>query len=144
MKIKSLMAALGMLAVSVGLASAQETFTIRVGSILDPQHPLIVGARRMAQVAEAESKGRLKINIFPSSQLGAQREIWQNVQAGVIDGVLDASANLANFVPQFSVLDLPYLVRDEASAFKLLDSKVVQDELLAQCLELAGVSLPDA
>jgi TRAP-type transport system periplasmic protein len=132
MKMRSLIAALGLLAASVGVASAQETFTLKVGSILDPQHPLVIGARRMAEVAEAESKGRLKINVFPSSQLGAQREIWQNVQAGVIDGVLDASANLANFVPQFSVLDLPYLVRDEASAFKLLDSKVVQDELLAK------------
>jgi tripartite ATP-independent transporter DctP family solute receptor len=112
--------------------SAQDTFTLRIGSALDSQHPIVLGARRMAEVAESESKGRLKINIFPSSQLGSQREMWQNVQAGIIDGVIDASANLVNFVPPFGVLDLPYLVQDEAAAFKLLDGPVAQEELVAR------------
>jgi tripartite ATP-independent transporter DctP family solute receptor len=111
-------------------AAAQETRTLRIGSALDPQHPIIVGARRMAEVVERESGGRLKVNIFPSSQLGAQREMWQNVQAGVIDGVIDPSASMVNFVPQFGVLDLPYLVGDEAAAFRLLDGPVVEELLV--------------
>src|SRR5215204_2677478 len=129
MKLKAAFTALALLASFAAPAPAQETFTLKVGSILDPQHPVIIGARRMAEVAEKESNGRLKITIFPSSQLGSQREIWQSVQAGVIDGVVDATANLANFVPQFSVLDLPYLVTSEEAAFKLLDGSVVQEEL---------------
>ncbi|WP_043829364.1 TRAP transporter substrate-binding protein [Muricoccus aerilatus] len=111
-------------------AGAQDVRTLRIGSALDPQHPILVGARRMAEVAEAESGGRLKINLFPSSQLGAQREMWQNVQAGVLDGIIDASASMVTFVPQFGVLDLPYLVADEAAAFRLLDGPVVEEELV--------------
>ncbi|WP_431284363.1 TRAP transporter substrate-binding protein [Humitalea sp. 24SJ18S-53] len=113
-------------------ARAQDARTLRIGSALDPQHPILVGARKMAEVAEAESGGRLKINLFPSSQLGSQREMWQNVQAGVLDGVIDATANMANFVPQFGVLDLPYLMPDEATAFRVLDGQVAQEELVGR------------
>ena len=113
------------------IARAQEARTLRIGSALDPQHPIVIGARHMAERLEALSGGQLKAAIFPSSQLGAQREMWQNVQAGVLDGVIDASANMVNFVRPFGVLDLPYLVQDSAAAFRLLDGPVAQAELVA-------------
>ena len=83
----------------------------------------------MAEVAERESKGRLKIALYPSSQLGGQREVLQNVQAGVVDGVLEATATLTNFVPQFGVIDLPYLAKDQDTAYRLFDSPVFEQEL---------------
>jgi TRAP-type transport system periplasmic protein len=112
-----------------GASSAQETYTLKIGCVLDPQHPILVGARHMAEVAEKESGGRLKINVYPSSQLGGQREVVQNVQAGVVDGVIDATATLTNFVPQLGVVDLPYLAKDAATAFRLFDSPVFEQEL---------------
>jgi tripartite ATP-independent transporter DctP family solute receptor len=124
-----LLASAGMLA-APATAGAQEARTLRIGSALDPQHPIIIGARRMAERLEVQSEGRLKAAIFPSSQLGSQREMWQNVQAGVLDGVIDASANMVNFVGQFGVLDLPYLVPDTAAAFRLLDGPVAEAELV--------------
>jgi TRAP-type transport system periplasmic protein len=112
-------------------ALAQE-FKFNIGTVLDPKHPVSVGMVRMAEVAEKQSGGKLKLEIFPSSQLGAQREMWQNVQAGLIGGIVDPTASLANFVPQFAVLDLPYLVENTDQAFKLLESPVVQKELTAR------------
>ena len=112
------------------VARAQEARTLRIGSALDPQHPIIIGARRMAERLEELSGGRLRAAIFPSSQLGAQREMWQNVQAGVLDGVIDASANMVNFVGAFGVLDLPYLVPDSAAAFRLPDGPAAEAELV--------------
>src|SRR4029453_16103953 len=97
--------ALVMLGATIGPASAQDVYTLKIGCVLDPQHPLLVGGRRMAEVAEKESGGRLKINLYPSSQLGGQREVLQNVQAGVVDGVLEATANLTTFFHQLRVSD---------------------------------------
>lgn len=128
------MKSLAWFALSLGLAaqgaSAQE-FKFNLGTVLDPKHPVSVGMFRMAEVAEKESGGKLKLEIFPSSQLGAQREMWQNVQAGLIAGIVDPTASLANFVPQFAVLDLPYLAQNPDQAFKLLDGPVVEKELTA-------------
>jgi tripartite ATP-independent transporter DctP family solute receptor len=114
---------------AVGPVSAKDTITLRIGCVLDPQHPMMVGARRMAEVAEKDSGGQLKINLYPSGQLGGQREVLQNVQAGVIDGVLEATAAVTSFVPQFGVIDLPYLVKDQTAAYRLFDSAVFKEQL---------------
>jgi len=129
------MKSLAWIAVSIGFAAqgawAQE-FKFNLGTVLDPKHPVSVGMFRMAEVAEKQSGGKLKLEIFPSSQLGAQREMWQNVQAGLIGGIVDPTASLANFVPQYAVLDLPYLVENPEQAFKLLEGPVVEKELTAR------------
>ncbi len=116
-------------------AAAQESRTLRIGSVLDPNSPVMTGAAAMARAVEQATGGHLKIALFPASQLGQQREMWQNVQAGLLDGIIDASASMVNFVPQFAVLDLPFLVPDRDSAFRLLDGPVVQQELVARAAE---------
>src|SRR5215831_6239383 len=113
-----------------GAAAAQDAQTLKIECVLDAQHPLLVGGRRMAEVVERESQGRLKIALYPSSQLGGQREVLQNVQAGVVDGVLEATATLTNFVPQLGAIDLPYLAKDQDTAFRLFDSPVFEQELV--------------
>src|SRR5262244_1096712 len=122
--------ALVILGTTIGSGSAQNVYTLKIGCVLDPQHPLLVGGRRMAEVAENESGSRLKINLYPSSQLGGQREVLQNVQAGVVDGVLEATATLTNFVPQLGAIDLPYLAKDQDTAYRLFDSPVFEQELV--------------
>ena len=51
------------------------------------------------------------------------------MQAGVVDGVLEATATLTNFVPQFGAIDLPYLAKDQDTAYRLFDSPVFEQEL---------------
>ncbi len=130
-----MLAAFAALLAIVPPATAQESRTLRIGSVLDPQSPVMTGAAAMARAVEQDTGGRLKIALFPASQLGAQREMWQNVQAGLLDGIIDASASMVNFVPQFAVLDLPFLVPDRDAAFRLLDGPVVQQELVARAAE---------
>lgn len=112
-------------------AWAQE-YKLNLGTVLDPAHPVSVGVRRMAEVAEKESGGKLKIEFFPSSQLGGQREMWQNMQAGIIGGIVDPTASLTSFVPPFAVLDLPYLVQTREQAYKMLEGPVVTAELTSK------------
>ena len=115
--------ALIMVAAFAGTASSQNVHSLKIACVLDAQHPVVIGARQMAEIAEKESGGRLKITVYPSSQLGGQREVLQNLQAGIVDGVID------NFVPQLAVVDLPYLAKDQAAAFRLFDSPVFEQEL---------------
>ncbi|MGQ0654834.1 MAG: TRAP transporter substrate-binding protein [Betaproteobacteria bacterium] len=127
---KKLAAALSFALVATG-AQAQE-FKFNLGVVLDATHPVTLGLRRMAEVAEKDSGGRLKLEIFPSSQLGQQREMWQNTQAGLIAGIVEPTAQMANYVKEFGVLDLPYLVQTSEQAYKLLDGPVVEKELTSK------------
>jgi len=128
-KVSGALVALAAAFAFAGAASAQDVQTLKIACVLDAQHPMLVGGRRMAEIVERESKGRLKIALYPSSQLGGQREVLQNVQAGIVDGVLEATATLTNFVPQLGAIDLPYLVKDQAAAYRLFDSPVFEQEL---------------
>jgi tripartite ATP-independent transporter DctP family solute receptor len=106
---------------------AQE-YTINIGHVLDPQHPLHIGGLKMAEAIAKASNGRVKMNIFPSSQLGDAREMIQNVQSGTIVGILDSTTKLVPFVPEFAALDMPYLVSPD-KAFALLETPVVRQEI---------------
>jgi tripartite ATP-independent transporter DctP family solute receptor len=122
--------------VMCGAAMAQQV-TLKIGHVLDPQHPVHLGALKMAEVAAQRSGGRIKIEVYPSSQLGSDREAIQNVQSGTIEGVVDATSKLVNFVPQYAALDLPYLVRNYDEAYRLLDGGVVS-KLMGEPAAAAG------
>jgi tripartite ATP-independent transporter DctP family solute receptor len=122
--------------VMCGAAMAQQV-TLKIGHVLDPQHPVHLGALKMAEVAAQRSGGRIKIEVYPSSQLGSDREAIQNVQSGAIEGVVDATSKLVNFVPQYAALDLPYLVRNYDEAYRLLDGAVVA-KLMGEPATAAG------
>ena len=111
--------------------------TLKIGHVLDPQHPVHLGALKMAEVAAQRSGGRIRIEVYPSSQLGSDREAIQNVQSGTIEGVVDATSKLVNFVPQYAALDLPYLVRNYDEAYRLLDGGVVS-KLMGEPAAAAG------
>jgi tripartite ATP-independent transporter DctP family solute receptor len=124
----------GLLGVGMALgataALAAEQYTLNIGHVLDPQHPVQVGGLRFAQVAAEKSGGRIKVNLYPSSQLGSDREALQNTQSGVIQGTIQASTSLVNFVPEYGSLDLPYLVKTQEDAYRFLDGPVVRAELI--------------
>jgi TRAP-type transport system periplasmic protein len=127
---KKLAAAVSFALAATG-AHAQE-FKFNIGVVLDATHPVTLGLKRMAEVAEKDSGGKIKLEIFPSSQLGQQREMWQNTQAGLIAGMVEPTAQVANYVKEFGVLDLPYLVQTQDQAYKLLDGPVVEKELTSR------------
>jgi tripartite ATP-independent transporter DctP family solute receptor len=123
--VRMLLGALVLLAAGPALA---QQYTFNIGHVLDPQHPLHIGGLKMAEAIGKASNGRIKMNIFPSSQLGDAREMIQNVQSGTIVGILDSTTKLVPFVPEFAALDMPYLVSPD-KAFALLDSAVVRQEI---------------
>jgi tripartite ATP-independent transporter DctP family solute receptor len=114
--------------VGVGPARAQE-YTLNISHVLDPSHPIHIGALKMAEVAAARSNGRIKMSIFPASQLGADREVIQNVQSGAIHGLIEATTKFVTFAPVYAALDLPYLVKTPDEAYALLDGPVVGNEI---------------
>ena len=116
------------LAFLAGGAAAQEV-SLNVGHVLDLKHPVHLAGLKASEDAAKRSNGRIKLNIFPASQLGSDREMLTNTQSGTIAGMIEATTKLVTFVPQYGVLDLPYLATSREQAFKVLDSAVVAEEL---------------
>lgn len=73
------------------------------------------------------SNGSIEIEIVGNGQLGGERDLVEGMQLGTIQMASTANMVLSNFDPRFSVLDLPYLITDYKTAYKVLDSSVIHD-----------------
>jgi tripartite ATP-independent transporter DctP family solute receptor len=82
------------------------------------------------RVAE-KSCGRMRIDIYPSEQLGSERECLELLQIGSLAMTKVSCSVIEGFVPEMGVLSLPYLFRDEAHRFRVLGGEIGRELLLA-------------
>ncbi len=103
------------------LASAAE-FTLKLGHIADPQNPYAQGAEKFAELVKEKTSGAVEIQVFPSSQLGNQRDLIEGLTFGTVDMTLTSTAVFGNFIPEMGAFDLPFIFRDVEHAYKALDT----------------------
>ncbi len=134
-------AALGLIASSSDAAPAgSPAIVLKLGHVVATGHPYHQGATEFARLVNERTGGRVRIDVFPAGQLGAgEREEIEALQLGGIDLVVSGTAVMANFLPDFAVMDLPFLFKDYQQADAVLDGPVGR-ELLAR-LDGAGLNL---
>ncbi len=121
MKFRTLLMTLACLLISASLCLAAP-ITMKLGHIAEPDNPYGMGADYFAKLVKERSKGSIDIQVFPSSQLGNQRDLVEGLIFGTIDMTLTGTAVMGNFVPEVSVFDLPFIFRDVQHAYKALDT----------------------
>ncbi|NYT24593.1 TRAP transporter substrate-binding protein DctP [Alcaligenaceae bacterium] len=89
------------------------------------------GASAFVKSLEADAPGKFRIEQFPNSALGGEREVLEGLQLGTIDLAVVSTGATVNFVPATGVFDIPFLFRDLQHARKVLDGDVGQ-RLLAE------------
>src|SRR4051812_940074 len=94
----------------VGAASAQEERTIRWGHLNNTDHPVSFGVQKFAEILLAKSGGKLKIREFASSQLGNELQQQSALRGGTQEMLSASTTSLATVVPEFGLLDFPFIV----------------------------------
>ncbi|MGB5820390.1 MAG: TRAP transporter substrate-binding protein [Saonia sp.] len=118
---------------------------LRLAHGLDINHPVHKAMVHLGEQLALESNGLLSVKIYPSGQLGAERECLELLQIGSLDITKVSGAVLENFVPEYRVLSMPYLFKDKAHAHRVYDSKVGEEFLLkGKSFRLRGLSFYDA
>ncbi|MFC2166844.1 TRAP transporter substrate-binding protein [Acidobacteriota bacterium] len=115
---------------SFSCSSEQRTTVLKLGHGLDPSHSVHKAMEFMAQQVGERSEGRTRIDIYPSEQLGSERECLELLQIGSLDMTKVSCSVLEGFVPAMSVLSLPYIFRDEEHRFQVLEGEVGKSLLL--------------
>ena len=118
--------------------STGEVITLRASSSTAPTHPYNVGLEKFAELVAERTNGQIKIDIFPSAQLGAERANIEDLQMGTLDIAVSSTGPLGNFVEDFLILDLPYLFSNYEHAHAVLDGEVGEG-LKAQLTDLGLV-----
>lgn len=110
-------------------AQAQDARSLKFGYILAPDSQLGAGASAFSAALEKAVPGRFKIDQFPNSTLGGEVEMLKGVQIGSVDMAFITGAPLPNFVSEAGVINIPFLFRDTAHAYAVLDGPIGQDLL---------------
>lgn len=102
--------ALGIGGLVAGTAMAQSAKLGHLAPTDDPRHEVLTA---FAETVAAATGDAVTIEIFPNSTLGSERELFEQVQAGITEFALVGSI-VANFYPPWSIIDMPFMWRDSA------------------------------
>ncbi|WP_227937777.1 TRAP transporter substrate-binding protein [Alkalihalobacillus deserti] len=103
------------------------SLTLRYGHSAPTTDPGGIIADKIAEDVSNKTDGKAIIEVFPSSQLGGEVEMVEQLRTGSIDMAFVTGGALSNFVPDIAVLDLPFLFRDLDHAHKTLSGEVGED-----------------
>ena len=118
----------------LGMACATTQSEVRVLKLahgLDVEHPVHHAMTYMADEVNRRSHGTLRVDIYPSEQLGSEREILELVQLGVIAMAKSSSAPIESFVPAMRVFGMPYLFRSSDHLWHVLEGPIGKEILEA-------------
>lgn len=89
-----------------------ETYTINIAHGNQPDEPIGKLAEKWKELAEERSNDQLNIELYPSSQLGAEKDVVEQAVSGNNVIVLAGFDFLMDYVPDAGILTAPYLADD--------------------------------
>jgi len=116
---RKILAAAGVGAAAVAapaIVRAQSPIVIKFSHVVAPDTPKGKGALRFKELVEERSKGAIKVEVYPNSQLYKDKEELEALQLGSVQML---APSLSKFGPlgvkEFEVFDLPFIFKDTAS-----------------------------
>jgi tripartite ATP-independent transporter DctP family solute receptor len=125
-------------ATSQGSEPSYEKMTIKVGGTVPESHPITKAQFLFKEIVERESDGAMKVEVYPSGQLGAGREMVEAVQLGNIQMGETTIAPFSSWTGEFSLMALPFLFDDREHAFRVADSEMGK-QMADNVAEITGV-----
>jgi tripartite ATP-independent transporter DctP family solute receptor len=114
-----------------------QDFVMKLAHVVNPGSPRDKLMHLYGKNLADRTKGRVKVQVYPSGQLGGNRQIIEGVQLGTIEGTIAPTAFLGGFEPLLTVLDLPFLFENIDVASKVANSDVGME--LAREVEAKGI-----
>ncbi|WP_037348896.1 TRAP transporter substrate-binding protein [Sediminibacter sp. Hel_I_10] len=112
-----------------GCSEIEDGRTLKLAHSLDVNHSVHKAMMKMGEDLVEISGGKLKLEIYPSQQLGTERECIELLQIGSLDMTKVSVGVMENFAPRMRVFGLPYLFEDRQHAFDVLDGPIGQELL---------------
>ncbi|TKR57275.1 TRAP transporter substrate-binding protein [Allopusillimonas ginsengisoli] len=118
----------GMMAFMPTTNAAQ--FTMKISHSASPGDPRDQGAKKVAEILNSSKTCDIKVQVYPSDQLGGSNSIWEQVQLGGVEVMIAPAANLVQYEPLMGILDLPYFwPSDPEQLLKVYQGSAMKDLL---------------
>src|SRR4026208_2431411 len=110
-------------------ALAQQKLVLKATDVHPLGYPTVEAVVRMGKKLEAATNGRLSIQMYPSMQLGGEKEMIEQAQVGALAIARISVGPMGPLVPELNVFNLPFMFRDDAHMEKVIDGEI-GDEML--------------
>jgi C4-dicarboxylate-binding protein DctP len=116
---------LAALLAALALPASGQVITLKFSHVVAPDTPKGKAAERFRQLAEAATKGRVKVEVFPNSQLYKDGDELEALQRGAVQMLAPSVSKFGPLgVRDFEVFDLPYLLPDTETVNRVTDGEI--------------------
>lgn len=113
---------------SVSIHASAQT-VLKAADVHPPGYPTVVATENMGKKFEAATKGKYKMQMFPSSVLGDEKTMIEQTQIGAIHILRTSLGPLGSVVPDVNVFNMPFVFRSEAHMRAVIDGPIGQEIL---------------
>jgi len=102
---------------------------MRLAETHPQDYPTTKGDYEFARLVKERTNGRIVVEVFHSKQLGEEKPVIEQVQLGAIDMTRVSISAVSSFVRDLDAFQLPYLYRDAAHMWKVLNGPIGEEIL---------------
>jgi tripartite ATP-independent transporter DctP family solute receptor len=124
----------------LGKAQAQAKLVMKASDVHPAGYPTVEAVQNMGKKLEAATNGRLSIQMFPSMQLGGEKEAIEQAQVGALQMARVSVGALGPVIDELNVLNMPFLFKNTAHAQKVMDGEI-GNELLGKVTASANAKM---
>jgi len=128
----------GALALTTTAATAQ--YSLNLSTSQTTTDPLVIAMQQAEERIEERTEGQVEVTIYPSSQLGEDNDVLEQIRNGAPIAALVDAGRLAPLHAELGILSAPYLVNDYSEYAAITDSPVY-GEWVQELADSSGIRL---
>ena len=113
----------------LGGAFAQAKMVLKATDVHPLGYPTVEAVVRMGKKLEQATNSRLSIQMYPSMQLGGEKEMIEQAQVGALAIARISVGPMGPLVPELNVFNMPFMFRDTAHMEKVIDGPIGEEML---------------
>ena len=107
---------------STGVAQQKQVW--KASDVHPLGYPTVEAVQRMGKKLEAQTNGRISIQMYPQMQLGGEKEMIEQAQVGALQIARISVGALGPVIDELNVFNMPFIFRDEAHMRKVIDGPI--------------------
>src|ERR1700693_2066486 len=110
-------------------ARAQAKQVFKASDVQPAGYPTVAATENLGKKLEAATSGRLSVQMYPSMQLGGEKETIEQTQIGAIQLLRVSVGSMGPIVDDINVVNRPLLFKNTAHAQRMMDGPIGQELL---------------
>ena len=113
-----------LLAAALPFSAVAKDYTLKISISVGEKDPMYAGSMVMKEAVESRTDGKLKIEVYPSGQLGSMEDIQEQAMFGENVAALTDSGRLSVFSKEIGVIGVAYAAKDYQEMKRIVETDV--------------------